>query len=457
MTSLSIRSLVDYRQQFPALHDKSYFNYGGQGPMPDAALKSIQRSYEVTQQLGPFSGKVNAWIAEEAARTRSAIATELGTSSETITLTEDVSVGCNIALWGIDWQPGDHLVISDCEHQGIIAAVQEIQRRFGVEVSICPLQATLNDGDPVAVLTSYLKPTTRLVVLSHILWNTGQVLPLAEMVAASHNYPSRHPIAVLVDAAQSVGVLPLNLTDLQADFYAFTGHKWWCGPEGVGGLYVRPAAKEFLHPTFIGWRSVVTNATGQPIGWQPDGRRYEIATSAYPLYAGLREAIALQNQRGTASERYQRIRTLSQSLWQRLRQLEGATCLRTAAPEAGLVSFQLTNQAHKPLVQFLEAQQIFVRVILNPNCVRACVHYLTLESEIDQLVTAVQEFLDRHYGCSPTGSQPCRVDHQSALVDHHAVVEWHQECPSLPESGTHGPRSRREITVLQLRQSVPPL
>jgi len=277
-------SLSD-RQPFPALRDKAYFNYGGQGPLPTAAIVAIQQAFEQIQQLGPFSGQVNAWITAEADQTRRAIAAELGTTPETITLTEDVSVGCNIALWGIDWQQGDHLLLSDCEHPGIIAAAQEIQRRFGVELSTCPLQATLNVGDPnvgdpVEVVARHLRPKTRLVVLSHILWNTGQVLPLEKIVAACHGFASHNPIRVLVDAAQSVGVLPLNLTTLQADFYAFTGHKWWCGPEGVGGLYVRPDALADLHPTFIGWRGIVTDKTGQPIGWKPDGRRYEIATSA---------------------------------------------------------------------------------------------------------------------------------------------------------------------------------
>jgi L-cysteine/cystine lyase len=386
-------SLETYRQQFPALETNAYFNYGGQGPLPQGAIAAIQQSMQQLQQAGPFSSQGNIWVTEAAAKTRGAIAAELGATADTITLTEDVSVGCNIALWGIDWRFGDHLLISDCEHPGILAAAQEIQRRFGVELSICPLKATLNQGDPLAVIVKHLRPATRLVVLSHILWNTGQVLPLAEIVAACHSYNRSQPVRVLVDAAQSVGVLPLDLTELQADFYAFTGHKWWCGPEGVGGLYIRPEAREHLHPTFVGWRSITTDATGQPTGWQPDGRRYEIATSAYPLYAGLWQAIALHHQHGTVQERYQQIKTLSQSLWQQLTVLPGVTCLRTSPPQAGLVSFQVAGKSPKHLVQFLEARGVITRTILDSACVRACVHYFTLESELERLVEGVREFL----------------------------------------------------------------
>ncbi len=378
--------IEQHRTEFPYLSGKAYFNYGGQGTMPRSAIASLHQAHDCFQEIGPFSSRANAWIVEEGNLARRAIAQELGTSADTVTLTEDVSVGCNIALWGIDWKAGDHILLTDCEHQGIVAAVRELQRRFDLEVSVCPLLETLNSGDPSAIVQRFLQPNTRLFVVSHILWNTGQVLPLREMVEVCH----ARSVQVLVDAAQSVGVLPLNLTELQADFYAFTGHKWWCGAAGVGGLYVRPEAREQLHPTFIGWRSVITDATGNPTRWQPDGRRFEIATSAIPLYAALREAIAVHAP--FAQDRYRMICDRSAELWQRLIALPQLKCLKETAPEAGLVSFQLSNGKHSQLVQFLEEKDIFLRVILNPNCVRACVHYFTTENEIDRLILAIEEF-----------------------------------------------------------------
>ncbi|MGB7890415.1 MAG: aminotransferase class V-fold PLP-dependent enzyme [Microcoleus sp.] len=376
----------NHRQQFPALANKAYFNYGGQGPLPEPALDAIYEAYKRVQLGGPFSGEVGAWVVQEAMLTRRAIASELAVPPETIALTEDVTVGCNIALWGIDWKAGDHLLLSDCEHPGIVASVMELQRRFNIEVSICPLAATLNEGDPVAVIADSLRPNTRLLVISHILWNTGQVLPLAEIVKVCH----QTKVKVLVDAAQSVGVLPLNLIEAGIDFYAFTGHKWWCGPEGLGGLYVSAEALADLHPVFIGWRGIVTDANAKVLGWKSGSQRYEIATSAYPLYAGLRSAIALQHEWGTIEERYAEICRLSKYLWERLSELPDVECLRKSAPEAGLVSFRLSNgMPHKKLVDLLEKQGIMVRTILNPDCVRACVHYFTTEAEIDKLVGAI--------------------------------------------------------------------
>ena len=392
MTTLT--QLHRHRQQFPALENKSYFNYGGQGPMPQVAMDAITQAQAHIQRLGPFSSPVYQWINQQTQATKEAIATELHVQPDTITLTENVTVGCNIALWGMDWKQGDHILLTDCEHPGIVAAVQEIGRRFGVEVSTCPLMATLNQGDPVAVIAQHLRPNTRMLVFSHILWNTGQVLPLDKIVKICSNNAGS-TVRTLVDAAQSVGSIPLDLTALGVDFYAFTGHKWLCGPAGIGGLYVRPELRDSLQPTFIGWRSIICDSQNQPIGWQPDGRRYEVATYDYPLYAGLQAAIAIHQQWGSATERYQQICRLSEYLWLSLQEIPDIKCLRTSPPESGLVSFQIQNnqpQTSRKLVQFLESQGLLTRTLLDPDCVRACVHYFTLESEIDQLIAGIRKF-----------------------------------------------------------------
>ncbi len=402
-TSLDISP--EYREQFPALINKSYFNYGGQGTLPTIALEAIAQSYNYIQTAGPFSMGVNNWVNQEANLTREAIAQELEVTAQTITLTEDVTVGCNIALWGLPWQAGDHILLSDCEHPGIIAAVGEICRRFGVRASTFPVLGHQSDQEVLAAIAKYLQPQTRLVVISHVLWNTGQILPLKEINQLCHE----QNCLVLVDAAQSVGQLPLNLTDLDVDFYAFTGHKWFCGPEGLGGLYVSPRVREDLHPTFIGWRGITSaplsdhtsgnlrDQTPQK-AWLPDGRRYEVATSAFPLYAGLRAAIAIHNQVGNKNDRYQRILQLSQYLVQKLSTLPQIQVISPPIPVTGLVCFQVVSsnlpksqvKSHGTIVASLESKGIFTRTLAHPDCIRACVHYFTLESEIDRLIDSLE-------------------------------------------------------------------
>ena len=309
-----MRDIQQHRQQFSGLKDKFYFNFGGQGILPKSALQKIIDTYHHIDQVGPFGLKINTWVQENLSATKQAIASEIGATPETITLTENVSASCNIPLWGIQWQEGEEILLTDAEHPGIVAIAKEISRRFGVKIVTCPILETLNEGNPVEVIQNHLSPHTRLVIISHILWNTGQILPLKEIVSACHNYDhSKQQIQVLVDGAQSAGSLPLNLIESEIDFYGCTGHKWLCGPSGVGFLYVRRDLISSLSPTFIGWRGL--NYSKSDLPFTDDGRRYEVATSAYPLYAALQEAIAVHQRWGTIKQRYDLICQLSSYLW----------------------------------------------------------------------------------------------------------------------------------------------
>ncbi|MGF1488557.1 MAG: aminotransferase class V-fold PLP-dependent enzyme [Prochloraceae cyanobacterium] len=380
-----------YRQQFPGLANKVYFNFGGQGTMSRSALDKIIQSYEYIQNNGPFCLSVNQWIDEKIALLRSHLAAELNATADSIAITENVTTGCNIALWGIEWQKGDRILITDCEHPGVVATVNEISRRFQVEVDICPMMATLNDGDPVKVISKCLQAKTRLVVVSHVLWNTGQILPIAEIADICHNYSSN--LQVLVDAAQSVGALPLNLPQSGVDFYAFTGHKWLCGPAGVGGFYVSQNALKTIAPTFIGIRGIYKDKKGVPIGWKEDGRRFEISTSAFPLFSGLIEAIAVRNSWGNSEECYQQICRLSKYLWEELGSIEQINCLKKSPPENGLVFFTAENIANNKLVLALEKEGFMLRTLADPDCIRACVHYFTLPAEIDRLIATIKKLV----------------------------------------------------------------
>jgi len=392
--------LYNHRSQFPALEveNRFYFNYGGQGVICAEALDSITKNFHHIESLGCFSSAAGAWMMSEYDQTKDIIAQQLQVSPSTITLTENTTVGCNIALWAVDWKQGDRLLLSDCEHPGIIASAVQIQKRFGVEIDYFPLTITHNASaegkdsqDVVELLVQHLQPTTRMVMLSHICWNTGQVLPVKAIAKACH----AQDVLVAIDAAQSAGVLPLALEDTEVDFYAFTTHKWWCATLGLGALYIRTAIFDQIEPVFVGWRGL-TN--GLPIPqWRQDGAKFEVASSTYPLYEALRIAIAHANSWGTQQARYQRICQLSQVLWQKLNEdLPHIDCVRQSPPESGLVSFQINRELAKSAIaqkshgliskHFETEYKIFIRALAEPDCLRASVHYLTSLADIDQLV-----------------------------------------------------------------------
>ena len=395
--------LFTHRSHFPALENRTYFNYGGQGVMCGASLDAIAKNFRHIESLGCFSNAAGDWMMSEYDATKVAIAQEFQVSPTTITLTENTTVGCNIALWAVDWQQGDRLLLSDCEHPGIIAGAIQIQKRFGIEIDYFPLTNTRNSSSEgkdseavVDLLVQHLQPKTRMVMLSHICWNTGQVVPLKAIAKACHD----QNVLVVVDAAQSVGVLPLNLADGEADFYAFTTHKWWCSPLGLGALYIRPEIFDAIEPVFVGWRGLTGKypTSHNPIvQWRQDGAKFEVASSTYALYEAMRIAIAHANSWGTQLQRYQRICQLSKILWERLDALPHIDCIRQLPPESGLISFKvnqdlaqsaIAKKPHSLIAKQLESEhQILIRALPDPDCLRASVHYLTSIADIDRLVS----------------------------------------------------------------------
>ena len=382
------------RDLCPALANKAYFNYGGQGPLPDPSLDAITASWRTLQELGPFSTAVWPFVERETARVRAALAGLCGVGPHRLALTENVSSGCVLPLWGLPWQRGESLLISDCEHPGVVAACRELARREGLQIATLPVQqlcrSTPQADLPAAVLEAlerHLSADTRLVVLSHLLWNTGAIMPIAAVAQRLQAHPRRPWL--LVDAAQSFGSIPVAEAAAAADIYAFTGHKWCCGPEGLGGVALSERLLERAQPTLIGWRSLRHEAEAGS-AWHADARRFEVATSCLPLCSGLATSLELLAAEGSVEQRLDRIRAGSRSLWNGLQAIPAVRTVLGEAPPAGLVSFSLeSGPSHAAVVQQLGDQGLWIRQLDDPDCLRACTHITTSEAELDRLLEAL--------------------------------------------------------------------
>ena len=195
---------------------------------------------------------------------------------------------------------------------------------------------------------------------------------------------------VLVDGAQSVGVLPLELDKMPVDAYAFTGHKWVCGPEGTGGLYVDPAAYGDFAPSLLGAMAL---DTGDPEGQRlwPDGRRFEGSTFAWPLYAGLEKALALHERWGDADKRFDRIRELARAFHGDMtkRATDNLRPCWEEPPAVGLVYLEAADPT--ALVRGLERRNLLIRTVPGTKRVRVSIHYLTTKKELSLLAETMTE------------------------------------------------------------------
>jgi L-cysteine/cystine lyase len=403
MNALTQTNSHALRNLCPALANKTYFNYGGQGPLPTPSLEAITASWQRIQELGPFTTDVWPYISSETNKTRALLARMCGVAPHRLALTENVTSGCVLPLWGLPFEAGDRLLISDCEHPGVVAACHELAKREHLEVDNLPVQhlrqgreaQNETNAGVLQALEDALKPRTKVVVLSHLLWNTGQLMPIPE-VADHLRQHAGHPF-LLVDAAQSMGQIPVEAAAQAADIYAFTGHKWTCGPEGLGGVALSERILKQANPTLIGWRSLrdETRAViNDPDPFHHDSRRFEIATSCVPLMAGLRQSLHLMAGEGNEQERLQTIQTLSGELWKQLKELPCITPLLEGEPPAGLVSFQLNDPSGRTpteTVQILGNKGIWIRNLEEPICLRACTHITTEASELNRFVEALAE------------------------------------------------------------------
>jgi len=397
--------ITTLRRQMPALANKTYFNYGGQGPLPNDSLAAINAAWATIQELGPFSGDVWPYVARTTDSLRQRLAGWFGVSPARVAFSENVTTGCLLPLWGLPWQAGDQLLISDAEHPGVVAGIRELARRESLELAVLPVMQLRGTAEAAAVgvlaaLEAALTPRTRLVALSHILWNTGQLMPIAA-VAERLQAHGRQPW-LLVDAAQSLGAIGVAEAAAAADIYACTGHKWCCGPEGLGAVALSERLLADSAPTLIGWRSL-SNETATGSAFHRDARRFEVATSCLPLFAGLDSSLQLLEAEGEAQTRLQRIRERSQQLWQGLQAIPQLQTLLAQPPPAGLVSVVLADPSHQDhckgmpaataaaWVRRLGEQRIWLRSLDDPICLRACTHITTTAAEVEQLLAALAE------------------------------------------------------------------
>ncbi|MEE2696091.1 MAG: aminotransferase class V-fold PLP-dependent enzyme, partial [Cyanobacteriota bacterium] len=187
------------RELCPALANKHYFNYGGQGPLPTPSLEAMVACWQELQRLGPFSRDVWPFVEAETSALRRRLAQLCGVPAHRLSLTENVTSGCVLPLWGLPFDPGDSLLLSDAEHPGVVAACQELARRQGLSISWFSARDCRSDQAVLESLEAALEPSTRLVVLSHLLWNSGLAMPIEAVADRLQQHP-RQPW-LLVDAA----------------------------------------------------------------------------------------------------------------------------------------------------------------------------------------------------------------------------------------------------------------
>ena len=391
MNRKDVIKLEQIRGQLPAVQRAAFLNTGSFGPLPIVAAEAMAKDAQHELEIGRADIAAFLKFKETVLETRSALGQLLNVDASSIALTHNTTEGMNIITWGLEWRPGDEAVTTSLEHPGGLYPLYMVRARRGVVLRFADLGLGAN---PLPAIERAFTARTRLLVLSHVSYSSGACFPLREIIRFAHS----QGVPVAVDGAQSAGVFDIDLDALNVDFYAIPGQKWLCGPEGTGGLYVRPDRLADLQPTFVGYGSFERQ------DWQghylpmPGAARYHALTFYRPGIIGHLAALGWFQETVDPAWAYQRIAFLAARCRELLNGLGGVHVITPAQRQAGLVNF--VPQGWSPrrmsaLTWALINQGFLIRSIPHPPyCLRVSTGFYNTEEELIGLRDKLGELLD---------------------------------------------------------------
>jgi L-cysteine/cystine lyase len=351
-----------FRAQFPVLERLSYLNAGTEGPLPRQVVEAVRRRIDVEALEGRTGRPYFDSLMQMAADLRAGYARVLGSDAAETALTGSTTDGVNTVIAGLDLRAGDEILTTDEEHPGLLAPLGRARRQHGVTVRVVPFSE----------LAGEVSGATRLIACSHVSWVSGRIMEVAALVASG--------VPVLLDAAQAIGAVPVDVRELGCDFYAASGQKWLCGPEGSGCLYVRADRLDDLVVPWPGYGSLAD--PHQPLEFEPAESASRL-DHGFP--AGMRSAWALASLGVFETAGWPWVHERAASL---------AAFLADGLTERGL---DVAPRGHSTLVSWkaedpeaevarLAAAGIVVRSIPAFGLVRASVGAWSSEAELEELV-----------------------------------------------------------------------
>ncbi len=278
---------------------------------------------------------------------RERVARLLNASTDEIALTDSTGEGMNIISYGFNWQEGDEVITTNHEHLSALAPLYQSRDRYGIIVHKADLGPRA-ERSALEAISELVTERTRLISISHVTWTTGARLD----VKAVARFGRERGIPVLIDGAQSAGAIPMDVKELDVDFYAIPMQKWLCGPDGTGALYVRRESMHYVAPTYVGYWSIKHE---EGIEWElkENAQRFELGGRHTASLAGQSAVLDWLEQFVGYSWMFERISTLNTYAYAALQKVPGLTMLTRKPGASGLLAFTLEGRDDAELVKEL--------------------------------------------------------------------------------------------------------
>ncbi|MGR6762085.1 cysteine desulfurase [Paenibacillus sp. T2-29] len=390
------------REQFPILHQEInghplvYLDNAATSQKPLAVIEAIKHYYEFDNSnvhRGVHTLGSRATDAYEGAREKVARFLNAKRSQEII-FTRGTTTALNLVASSYgraNCKEGDEIVITQMEHHSNLIPWQQVAKATGATLKYIPLQ---EDGSvDLADVEKTVTENTKIVAIAHVSNVLGVVNPVKEIAAIAH----RKGAVIVVDGAQSTPHMKVDVQDIDADFYAFSGHKM-CAPTGIGALYGKKALLENMEPIEFGGEMIddvgLYESTWKELPWKFEGGTPIIAGAV-----GLGAAIDFLESIGLDAIAQHESR-LSNYALKRLREVEGLTIYGPAERHVGLVTFNLDDVHPHDVATVLDSKGVAVRAghhccqplmrwLKASATARASFYLYNTEEDIDALVSAL--------------------------------------------------------------------
>jgi L-cysteine/cystine lyase len=379
------------RELLPATRASIFLNAGTCGPIPAESQRAMDE--QTARELAVGRAAPDLWP-EALARmdeARAAVAAVMVADPDDIALTHSTTDGLGAVVSSLPWRPGDRVLTTNHEHQGGLGTLLALRKRLGVEVELVDVG---DGGDPdrvVAAFEAALARPARAIVVSHVLWTTGAVLPVARLGALAR---SAGAVSV-VDGAQAAGAIPVAIDELGVDAYAMPGQKWLLGPEGTGALWVRRAFADATVPAVAGYSSFAEFDMAAP-QFHPGARRFEPSGFHRPSVVGFGRSLGWLMMYVGLAWAHERAATLARGMADRLAAIPGVTVVTPRPAHATLVTFRIQGwTAAQALDEVGPRALATIRDVPSIDALRLSVGFWITEEELDR-VAEVVEHVARH-------------------------------------------------------------
>ncbi|WP_282204912.1 aminotransferase class V-fold PLP-dependent enzyme [Kitasatospora fiedleri] len=368
-----------------------HLNNAGAALQPRVVVDAVVEHLRLEEEIGGYeAADARAGRIE---RTYDALARLVGAGREDVAVVESATRAWDMAFHALPWAPGDRILTARAEYASNAIAYLQTARRHGVRVEVVPDDA---DGQlDVDALRAMIDERVRLIAVTHVPTQGGLVNPAAEIGRVAREAG----VVYLLDACQSVGQLPLDVSEIGCDLLTAPGRKFLRGPRGTGFLYCSPRIREQLQPPFLDLHAATwTSADAYEV--RADARRFESweGNCAARIGLGVAAEYALALGPDAIGDRVTR---LGAALRARLRTLPGVRVHDRGARQCALVTFTVEGRDSEDVARALRDSGINVSVSLAEyarwdlgprglaSLVRASPHYYNTEAELDRLVDAV--------------------------------------------------------------------